>query len=50
MLLQDVRSSVIDVADLNQLKFDLNRLQPVDVGEYITHLPKKQRDRLSCSE
>jgi magnesium transporter len=43
MLLQDIRNAVVDVADLNQLKFDLNRLQPVDVGEYITQLPKKQR-------
>ncbi|PMB28817.1 magnesium transporter [Fischerella thermalis CCMEE 5319] len=43
MLVQDVRNSVIDVADLNQLKWDLNRLQAVDVGEYITQLPSKQR-------
>jgi magnesium transporter len=43
MLIQNVRNSAIDVADLNQLKFDLNRLQPVDVGDYITQLPKKQR-------
>ncbi|MEA5550770.1 magnesium transporter [Anabaena cylindrica UHCC 0172] len=42
MLTQDVRNA-LDIADLNQLKFDLNRLQPVDVGEYITQLPKKQR-------
>ncbi len=42
MLTQDVRTA-LDVADLNQLKWDLNRLQPVDVGEYITQLPKKQR-------
>ncbi len=43
MLIQDVRNSVLDVTDLNQLKWDLNHLQPVDVGEYITKLPKKQR-------
>jgi magnesium transporter len=43
MLVQDIRNSIVDVADLNQLKFDLNRLQAVDVGEYITHLPKNQR-------
>lgn len=43
MLVQDVRNCVIDVADLNQLKWDLNRLQAVDVGEYITQLPSKQR-------
>ncbi|AFZ59517.1 magnesium transporter [Anabaena cylindrica FACHB-243] len=42
MLTQDVRNA-LDIADLNQLKFDLNRLQPVDVGEYITQLPEKQR-------
>lgn len=43
MLIEDVRNSVIDIADLNQLKLDLNGLQPVDAGEYITQLPKKQR-------
>jgi magnesium transporter len=42
MLTQDVRDA-LDVADLNQLKWDLNRLQPVDVGEYIVQLPEKQR-------
>lgn len=42
MLTQEVRNS-LDVADLNQLKLDLNHLQPVDVGEYIAQLPKKQR-------
>lgn len=42
MLTQDVRNA-LDVADLNQLKFDLNQLQPVDVGEYIAQLPEKQR-------
>ncbi len=42
MLIQDIRDS-IDVADLNQLKWDLNKLQPVDVGEYIAKLPQHQR-------
>ncbi len=42
MLTQDVRNS-LDVADLNQLKCDLNNLQPVVVGEYISELPEKQR-------
>ncbi|MBD2388611.1 magnesium transporter [Cylindrospermum sp. FACHB-282] len=42
MLIEDVRNS-LDVADLNQLKCDLNHLQPVDVGEYISQLPEKQR-------
>ncbi|OUL20130.1 magnesium transporter [Nostoc sp. 106C] len=43
MLMQDVRNSVVEVADLNQLKWNLNHLQPVDVGEYITNLPTNQR-------
>ncbi len=43
MLVEDIRNKAVDVADLNQLKYDLNKLQPVDVGEYITQLPKKQR-------
>ncbi len=43
MLIEDVRNSALDITDLNQLKWDLNRLQPVDVGEYITELPQKKR-------
>lgn len=43
MLMQDVHNSVVDIADLNQLKLDLNCLQPVDAGEYITQLPKQHR-------
>lgn len=43
MLTQDIRNSLIEATDLNQLKWDLNSLQPVDVGEYITQLPEKQR-------
>ncbi len=45
MLAEDIRNSVIDfgIGDLNQLKWDLNSLQPVDVGEYIAQLPSKQR-------
>ncbi|QNP30806.1 magnesium transporter [Cylindrospermopsis curvispora] len=42
MLTQDVRNA-LDVADLNKLKYDLNSLQPVDVGEYISELPEQQR-------
>ena len=42
MLTQEIRNS-LDIADLNRLKYDLNCLQPVDVGEYITQLPEKQR-------
>ena len=43
MLTQDIRNLLSDTTDLNQLKWDLNRLQPVDVGDYITQLPEKQR-------
>jgi magnesium transporter len=43
MLTQDIRNSLIDTTDLNQLKWDLNRLQPVDVGDYIAQLPQQQR-------
>jgi len=42
VLTQDVRNA-LDVADLNKLKYDLNSLQPVDVGEYISELPEQQR-------
>ena len=43
MLTQDIRDLLTDTTDLNQLKWDLNRLQPVDVGDYITQLPEQQR-------
>ncbi|MDZ8052626.1 MAG: magnesium transporter [Aulosira sp. ZfuVER01] len=43
MLMQDAHNSIVGVADLNQLKWDLNNLQPVDVGEYITNLPTNER-------
>ncbi len=43
MLTQDIRNTVIDVADLSQLKWDLNCLQPFDVSEYISQLPQKKR-------
>jgi magnesium transporter len=42
-LTRDIRNSIVDIADLNQWKLDLNRLQPIDAGEYITQLPRKQR-------
>ncbi|NET02584.1 MAG: magnesium transporter [Sphaerospermopsis sp. SIO1G1] len=42
MLTREIRNS-LDIADLNQLKSDLNHLQPVDVGEYIAQLPQQQR-------
>ncbi|MCC5608518.1 magnesium transporter [Nostoc sp. CHAB 5834] len=43
MLTEDIRDLLTDTTDLNQLKCDLNRLQPVDVGDYITQLPEQQR-------
>jgi magnesium transporter len=43
MLLQELHDSGVDINDLNQLKGNLNRLPPVDIGEYITQLPKEQR-------
>ncbi|MDY6901084.1 MAG: magnesium transporter [Cyanobacteriota bacterium] len=49
MLIQDVRNycaiNIADfgVSDLNELKWDLNHLPAVDVGEYITDLSRKQR-------
>jgi magnesium transporter len=48
MLIQDVRNYAINIADfgvtdLNELKWDLNHLPAVDVGEYITNLSRKQR-------
>ncbi|MDF5709272.1 MAG: magnesium transporter [Nostoc sp. S4] len=43
MLTQDLRNALLDATDLSQLKWDLNQLQPVDVGEFITQLPEKQR-------
>lgn len=43
MLTQDVRNSLFDVADLNQLKSALNRLPAVDVGEFIADLSPERR-------
>ncbi|MGC1393983.1 MAG: magnesium transporter, partial [Coleofasciculaceae cyanobacterium] len=43
MLTQDVRNSVSDLGDLNNLKSELNRLPAVDVGEYISELPPERR-------
>ncbi len=48
MLIQDVRNCAINIADfgvtdLNELKWDLNHLPAVDVGEYIASLRRKQR-------
>ena len=43
MLTQEGRNSLLDIADLNQLKSELNRLPAVDVGEYITELLPERR-------
>jgi magnesium transporter len=43
MLTQDLRNSLFDVADLNQLKSALNRLPAVDVGEFIVDLSPERR-------
>jgi magnesium transporter len=43
MLTQDVRNTLFDVADLNQLKSALNRLAAVDVGEFIADLSPERR-------
>jgi magnesium transporter len=43
MLTQERRVVLSDITDLNQLKAELNRLAPVDVGDYIAELPPKQR-------
>ena len=43
MLTQEVRNTLFDVADLNQLKSALNRLPAVDVGEFITDLSPERR-------
>lgn len=43
MLTQEVFNSLLDTADLNQLKLELNRLPAVDVGDYIAQLPPERR-------
>ena len=43
MLTHEGRNSLLDIADLNQLKSELNRLPAVDVGEYITELLPERR-------
>ena len=43
MLAQNVSNNVVDMKGLSRLKSDLNRLQAVDVGEYISKLPRKKR-------
>lgn len=43
MLTQEGRVALSDITDLNQLKAELNRLPPVDVGDYIVDLPPERR-------
>lgn len=43
MLAQNVGNNVVGIEDLSRLKSNLNRLQAVDVGEYISKLPRKKR-------
>jgi magnesium transporter len=43
MLTQEVRQSVSDITELNQLKSALNRLPAVDAGDYIAELPAGRR-------
>jgi magnesium transporter len=44
MLTQEVRASLsATAADLNQMKWELNQLPAVDVGDYITELPPERQ-------
>lgn len=43
MLTQEGRVALEDIADLNQLKWELNSLPAVDVGDYVAQLPRKRR-------
>jgi magnesium transporter len=43
MLTQEKKDVLSEVTDLNQVKGEINRLQAVDVGEYITDLPPERR-------
>ena len=43
MLTQEGRALLSDIADLNQLKLELNHLPAVDVGDYIVELPPERR-------
>lgn len=43
MLTQEDLTSLLDIADLNHLKSELNRLPAVDVADYIAELPPNQR-------
>nr|WP_290222928.1 magnesium transporter [Trichocoleus desertorum] len=43
MLTQEGRALLSDIADLNQLKSELNQLPAIDVGDYIVELPPERR-------
>ncbi|MEB3294784.1 MAG: magnesium transporter [Synechococcales bacterium] len=43
MLTQEGRTSLSEITDLNRLKFELNQLPPVDVGDYMADLPTERR-------
>jgi magnesium transporter len=43
MLTQESQTLLSDIADLNQLKAELNELPAVDVGDYIEDLPPERR-------
>jgi magnesium transporter len=43
MLLEESRTSLSDVTDLNRLKSELNQLPAIDVGDYIVELPVERR-------
>jgi magnesium transporter len=43
MLTQEGRALLSDLSDLNRLKFELNNLQAVDVGDHIADLPPERR-------
>ncbi|NJR39500.1 MAG: magnesium transporter [Leptolyngbyaceae cyanobacterium CSU_1_4] len=43
MLTQENKNVLLELVDLNQAKGELNRLQAVDVGDYIEDLPPEKR-------
>ena len=43
MLTQESRTSLSEIADLNQLKQELNEMPAIDVGVYIAELPPERR-------
>lgn len=43
MLTQEGRIDLSEITDLNQLKAELNRLPPIDVGDYIAEISPERR-------